>query len=209
MRTWPTTIRSDSAWTAPLMRSPVADLLASLGAALAAVHAEWYLFGAQAAIVYGVARLTADVDITARVPPRLSNQALVDALAPRGFRLRFDDPVLVEHGRVLPFVHEATGLPVDIVLAGPGLEDEFFARTELRDIDGVGVPVVDVSDLIVMKVLADRPKDIEDVVTLLRVQSARIDRARVRHVLQMLESALGQSDLIPAFESAVARAERG
>ena len=190
------------------MRSPVADLLASLGAALAAVRVEWYLFGAQAAIVYGVARLTADVDITARVPPGLSNQALIEALAPEGFRLRFDAPMLVEHGRVLPFVHEATGLPVDIVLAGPGLEDEFFARAKLHDIDGVDVPVVEVSDLVVMKVLADRPKDIEDIVTLLRVQKARIDRARVSRVLTMLESALGQSDLIPAFESALARAER-
>jgi len=191
------------------MRSPVADLLADLGAALAAVHVDWYLFGAQAAIVYGVARLTADVDVTARAPTGLSNKALVNVLTPRGFRLRFDDPLLVAHGRVLPFVHEATGLPVDIVLAGPGLEDEFFARTELHDIDGLDVPVVDVSDLVVMKVLADRPKDIEDVVTLLRVQKSRIDRARVSHVLTMLESALGQSDLIPAFESALARAERG
>ena len=44
------------------MRSPVADLLADLDAALTAVHVEWFLFGAQAAILYGVARLTADVD---------------------------------------------------------------------------------------------------------------------------------------------------
>ena len=191
------------------MRSPVADLLADLGAALAAIHVEWFLFGAQAAIVYGVARLTADVDVTARMPERLSNRALVDALAARGFRLRFDDPAIVEQGRVLPFAHDATGLPVDVVLAGPGLEDEFFARAELHDIDGVNVRVVDVSDLIVMKVLAGRPKDIEDVVTLLRVQESGIDLARVSRLLQMLESALGQSDLIPALESAVARSGRG
>ncbi|MEQ1729261.1 MAG: hypothetical protein ABL982_12870 [Vicinamibacterales bacterium] len=62
------------------MRSQVADLLADLGTALAAVRVEWLLFGAQAAILYGVARLTADVDVTARVPATLSNRALVDAL---------------------------------------------------------------------------------------------------------------------------------
>jgi hypothetical protein len=191
------------------MRSPVADLLADLGTALAAVHVEWFLFGAQAAIVYGVARLTADVDVTARAPAGLPSRALVGPLEPLGFRLRFGDPLIVDEGRVLPFVHDPTGLPVDVVLAGPGLEDEFFARAVLRDIDGVAIRVVEVSDLVVMKVLADRPKDIEDVVTLLRIQAAHIDLARVRRTLQLLESALGQSDLIPALDRALVRAERG
>jgi acetyl-CoA acetyltransferase len=52
------------------------------------------------------------------------------------------------------------------------------------------------------------PKDVEDVVTLLQVQTANIDLARVRRTLQMLESALGQSDLIPALDRAIADARR-
>jgi hypothetical protein len=55
-------------------------------------------------------------------------------------------------------------------------------------------------------VLAGRAKDVEDVVTLLRVQGSRIDLTRVRHTLQMLESALGQSDLVPALDNAITRA---
>lgn len=200
--------RSASDSIGPRMRSPVADLLADLGAAFAAVDVEWFLFGAQAAIVYGVARLTADVDVTARVPAGLSNAALTEALELYGFRRRFDSPALMEAGRVLPFVHEATALPVDVVLSGPGLEDEFFARASRHDLDGVGVTVVDVSDLIVMKVLASRAKDLEDVVTLLRVQKAAIDLVRTRRTLQMLESALGQSDLLRALDQALARVER-
>ena len=188
------------------MRSPVADLLAGLGSAFTAIDVEWFLFGAQAAIVYGVARLTGDVDVTARVPAGLPNAALIDALEQRGFRRRFDSPALMEHGRVLPFMHQATALPVDVVLSGPGLEDEFFARVRLHQIEGIDVPVVDVSDLVVMKVLAGRPKDVEDVVTLLRVQESTLDLARVRSTLQMLQSALGQSDLLPALDQATARA---
>ena len=46
------------------MRSPVADLLADLSHALEGLGVRWYLFGAQAAIVHGAARLTADVDVT-------------------------------------------------------------------------------------------------------------------------------------------------
>ncbi len=190
------------------MRSPVADLLADLGVALTAVHAEWFLFGAQAAILYGVARLTADVDVTARVPARVSNVAIVEAMSRAGFRARFYDAVHAEQLRVLPFVHDRSGLPVDIVLAGPGLEDEFLARAVLHDVDGVPVRVAEVGDLVVMKVLADRPKDIEDVVTLLRVQGLSLDLARVRHTLRMLEAALGQSDLLPTLDKALAQAAR-
>jgi len=57
---------------------------------------------------------------------------------------------------VLPLVHQATGLPLDIVLAGPGLEDEFLARAVLHQVDDV--EVVEVSVLVILKVLAGRPR---------------------------------------------------
>jgi hypothetical protein len=190
------------------VRSPVADLVADLDAAFAAVGVEWYLFGAQAAIVYGVARLTADVDVTARVPDTLPVAAVVGVLAQRGFQLRVSDATFAERSRVLPFAHGATGLPVDVVLAGPGLEDAFFTRITRHSIDGVEVPVADVTDLVVMKVFAGRPKDVDDVITLLRVQHDRIDVDRARAALQQLEAALGQSDLLPVLEEALTRARR-
>jgi hypothetical protein len=189
-----------------LVRSPVADLLADLGTALEAAGVPWYLFGAQAAIVYGVARLTADVDVTVRAPAGLSLPRLADAIEARGFRRRFDAPGFIEASRVLPFVHEATELPVDVVLAGPGIEDEFLARATVQAIDGVPVPVADATDLVVMKALAGRAKDVDDLVALLRLQGRRIDLARARQLLQAFEEALGQSDLLPILEQAVRKA---
>lgn len=181
------------------MRSPVADLLADLVRAFDALGIAWYLFGAQAAIVYGVARLTADVDVTARAPVTPTNDWLT-ILEAHGFERRFADPAFIAQTRVVPVVHAATGLPVDIVLAGPGLEDEFLQRAVVQSIDGVAVPVVEVSDLVILKILASRPKDLDDAVALLRVHGDGIDSVRVRTVLAMLEQALGQSDLISVFE---------
>jgi hypothetical protein len=181
-------------WIAPPVRSPVADLLADLGRAFDALGIPWYLFGAQAAIVYGVARLTADVDVTARVPQH--GVGWLDTIETHGFERRFTDARVALQARVIPVVHRATGLPVDIVLAGPGLEEQLLERAVTQDIDGVAVPVIEVSDLVVLKVLAARPKDIEDVATLLHTQGGRIDEARVRAVLGDLEAALGQSDLL-------------
>jgi Nucleotidyl transferase of unknown function (DUF2204) len=181
------------------VRSPVADLLADLAAALETLGIPWYLFGAQAAIVYGVARLTADVDVTVKAPVAPVSTWL-PVLAQQGLQLRFGDAAFLEQTRVLPLVHGATALPVDLVLAGPGLEEEFLARAVRQTIDDVVVPVVEVSDLVVLKVLAARAKDLDDVAVLLRVQAGRIDDARVRQVLTLLEGALGQSDLVREFE---------
>jgi len=95
------------------MRSPVADLLADLATGLNELDIRWYLFGARAAILYGVARLTADVDVTIRLPPQISAEALARRLGSRGFRLRITEPGFIERTRVVPFVHTASALPLD------------------------------------------------------------------------------------------------
>lgn len=187
------------------MRSPVADLLGDLARAFDALGLRWYLFGAQAAIVYGVARLTADVDVTIRPPMTPTNEWLI-TLEQHGFEPRFTDPAFVATTRVVPVAHLATGLPVDIVLAGPGLEEEFLERAVTRSIEGIPVPVVEIADLVILKVLANRPKGLEDVAMLLRLHAVAIDLVRVRTVLGMLEQALGQSDLLAALEHCWSRA---
>ena len=57
-----------------------------------------------------------------------------------------------------------------------------------------------------MKVLAGRPKDVEDIVGILRAAPAGLDEGRVRVMLDELEAMLGQSDLVPRFDGALARA---
>jgi len=73
-------------------------------------------------------------------------------------------------------------------------------------IDDVPVPVIDVSDLVVLKVLAGRPKDEEDVAALVRIQAARLDHRHIEAILRQIEDALGQSDLLAAWARARARA---
>ena len=63
------------------------------------------------------------------------------------------------------------------------------------------MPVIDLSDLMIAKVLAGRPKDIEDAAALWRARGDELDVSRIESVLRLLEQALGQSDLVPAFAS--------
>lgn len=167
----------------------------------------WYLFGAQAVQVWGLPRLTADVDITARLKRAKSD--FVASMRGAGFDLRVRDVAdFVKKTRVFPFVHRASGIPVDVVLAGPGLEDEFLERARPVDVGGVLVPVISPEDLIVTKVLAGRPKDIEDIRGILRERLRELSLPRIRRVLGLLEQALGQRDLKPLFARELAAIRR-
>ena len=189
------------------MRSPLAEALAALARALGTRRVPWYLFGAQAALLYGAARLTADVDVTVQLGDRATTK-FVQALEKAGFRLRVRDVGdFVATTRVLPFVHARSAMPIDIVLAGPGLEELFFKRRRRRIIEGVPVPVASPEDVVVMKVLAGRGKDEDDVLAILAAQR-KLNRDRVRKTLAALERALDQSDLRPRFEELLLRARR-
>jgi len=187
------------------MSSHIGEVLAALGTCFDSLGVRWYLFGAQAAIFHGVARLTADVDVTVLLKPH-STGRLASVMEATGFRLRVtatDD--FVARTRVLPFVHSATRLPVDVVLAGPGIEEQFLDRAEFHVLEGVRVPIATVEDLVTMKILAGRPKDLDDAKGMLRARSEEIDLDHVRRMLQLLEEALSQSDLIPQLEQLIRR----
>lgn len=177
----------------------VVELLRAVAAAMAEKNLPWYVFGAQAAIIWGSPRLSADVDITATIAPE-SVDSFIETMANHGFTLLSDDAELVARTRVLPFVHRGTRMPLDVVLAGPGLEEEFLKRAIPVDIRRTSVPVISPEDLVITKVLAGRPKDIEDVRGVVHERRASLDAARIRTVLGLLEQALGQSDLLPVFE---------
>lgn len=191
----------------PVTRSPAADLLAALVVAFDRLHVRWYLFGAQAVIAYGAPRLTADADVTVELG-RNSTHDLVAELQQHGFELRIPDvDDSVARTRVLPLIHSASGLPLDVVLAGPGPEEAFLARARRIPLGGVEVPIMAPEDLVAVKILAGRPQDLQDAVGVLRSQSDTLDRKLIRSTLGLLERALDRSDLLPELDRLLRQAE--
>jgi hypothetical protein len=177
--------------------SAVADVLRDLSAAFRATGVRWYLFGAQAAIVHGAARLTADVDVSVELGEQ-PTRVLVEALTARGFALRvIDSEDFVGRTRVLPVVHERPRMPVDVVLTGPGIEELFLERVKTHSIEGVATPVASAEDIVVMKLLAGRRKDLEDASAIVAAAGEGFDRQHAEETLRLLEQALDRSDLVP------------
>jgi hypothetical protein len=189
-------------------RPELTDLLSALARILPEWSDRWYLFGAQAVSVWGLPRLTADVDVTARLRSE-DYGGLVAAMREAGFDSRVRDvDDFVRRTRVLPFVHRATQIPLDIVLAGPGLEDEFLERARAMDFGGVVLPVISPEDLLITKIVAGRPKDLEDIRGILLERLPELDLLRVRRILELLDDALGRRDLRPLFEEQVAATKK-
>jgi len=201
-------------WEAPCVVSDApatTELLRALAIVLGNVGARWYVFGAQAVLVWGRPRLTGDVDVTIFLDPEQPD-AFVAAMTKAGFDLRVTDVHdFVARTRVFPFTHAASGLALDVVLGGPGLEEEFLRTARPVDVGGVTVPVIGPEELIVTKVLAGRAKDLDDVRGILAAQGETLDLPRVRGLIGALEAAIDQSDLLPCFEEelrAVRRPDR-
>lgn len=100
-------------------------------------------------------------------------------------------------------------MPLDVVLAGSGLEEEFLNRAIAVDVGGSSIPVISAEDLIVTKILAGRPKDIEDIRGVISERSQSLDIPRIRAILRLLEEALSRGDLLPSFEREWRKTKKG
>jgi hypothetical protein len=185
------------------MSSAVADTLYDLARALDGIGDGWYLFGAQAALLRGSARMTHDVDVTL-LPGDTPPADVVARLRAVGFTLRVQDADdFVARTRVLPVVHDATQMPVDVVLGGPGLERLFLDASERMRIDATDVSVPTSEHLVVMKLLAGRSLDLDDAVAIANAQT--IDHNAVRSLVDAIADGLGEDDIRNAYAALVAR----
>lgn len=183
------------------MQPGVVELLTDLRRCLRSLGVRWYLFGAQAVIAHGVPRMSDDVDVTVDLGHHQAAE-LVRALEASGFQLRIEDDIdaFVRQTRVLPMTHRRSGVDLDVVLAGPGPEEGFLQRARRLSLGGVLVPVVTVEDLLVLKTLAGRGKDLDDVAGVVRRKGGRYEVTAVRARLRELEQALDRSDLVAEFD---------
>ena len=92
-------------------------------------------------------------------------------------------------------------MPLDVVLAGPGLEEQFLDRVIAVPVGDFTVPVIAPEDLVLTKVLAGREKDVGDIRGVLHARADSLDLGYIRRTLRVIEEAMGQSDLVPLFET--------
>jgi hypothetical protein len=182
-------------------RAPEAyeQALRAVSALLAALPGPAMLIGGLAVIVHGHVRTTDDIDATAS-GRRVTPEQILSVAAENDIWPRIDDALtFAQRTQVLLLVHRPTGVTVDLSLAWLPFEEEALSRQVVVPFHDLELHVCDPEDLIVYKLVAARPVDLEDARQLAMRHHAHIDRERVRRILAefdgVLEDGRSRTDL--------------
>lgn len=147
------------------------------------------IIGGQANLLYGEPRLTRDVDVTLGIGPERFSE-VVDLARDRGWR-PLADRDFVERTMVLPCVEDASGIRIDFVFSHSVYEQQALERARRVPIGTAQVRFASPEDLIVHKIVAGRPRDLEDVRGIL-LKNAAIDLAHIRRWLREFDASLNE-----------------
>lgn len=183
----------------------LSGLLAKIGAELDRSGFRYMVIGGQAVLVFGEPRLTRDIDITLDADiDRLSE--VVAAVERLGLRPLVSPTEFVAETMVLPCEDAVSGVRVDLVFSNTAYEREAMGRTRSMPIEGVQVRFASPEDLVILKVIAGRPRDLEDVRGVLAKQP-KLDRELVRRWLRRYQEQLAMP-LVERFESSARDIDR-
>jgi hypothetical protein len=180
------------------LRSALADLTNWLNAA----QIPSMVIGGIAASILGRPRLTQDVDALA-ILPESDWHGAIDSAARFGIFPRIADALeFARRSRVLLMRHAQSAIDLDITFGALPFEESAVKNSQLHDVGGIQVRLPRVEDLLVMKAIARRPRDLEDIRGLLSAHP-KADIAAARRWIREFSIATGMSDILLEFDRLV------
>jgi len=174
--------------------APLLSPLVSLQRLLARFNDQGIVIGGVAASLLGKPRLTADVDVVMILSienlPQLLMAAAEEGLVPR----ITDAEAFARRHRVLLLRHEASSINVDISLGMLPFEVEAVGRSVTREVGSVAIRLPTPEDLIVLKAVAHRPKDLLDIQAIIE-SHPDLDRERIKYWVHEFAQALDMPEL--------------
>jgi hypothetical protein len=176
------------------------DALRALCDGLHALNVPWMIIGGVAVIAHGVPRFTADVDATVSAPQE-PLERVFDVFAQNGIVPRIADALAFARDRqVVLLRHEPSGVDLDVSLAWLPFELDAIGRSEVIDYAGVSIRVPRPDDLVIYKLVAARPRDLDDVERLLLLHGPSLDVGRIVATVREFAEVLEDPGRIDALE---------
>jgi predicted nucleotidyltransferase len=165
------------------------------------------IIGGTAVGFVGRPRTTKDVDAMVLLGEH-TWESFAARAAKMGFLPRSRDMVaFARQNRVFLLRHALSGVEIDISAGALPFEKDSIRRAHLVSIEGTKVPVASPEDLIVMKILASRPRDLGDIEGILAT-NPKLDRRRVRRLVRQFSEVLEMPELIDRLEELFGRRRR-
>jgi hypothetical protein len=178
------------------------EILARIAAGLNRHRIPYMIIGGQAVLLYGEPRLTRDIDITLGVnTDQLAELiAVVKELSLKP--LPEDVEAFVTQTMVLPAVDETTGIRVDFIFSFLPYEREAIGRARKVMMLNQDICFASPEDVIIHKIFAGRPRDMEDVRTIL-VKNPGVDISYIRNWLKEFDAASDEKKFVQTFDEIV------
>lgn len=184
--------------------TPLLAALRDLVAWLQAAQAPGVVIGGVAASLLGRPRMTQDVDALVLLDEKAWSPFLI-AGAQFGFAPRLADALaFARKARVLLVRHEPSGIDVDITFGLLPFEQETVARTVQHEVAGITLPLPTPEDLIIMKAIAHRPRDIGDIEAVVDAHP-KLNVRRVRQWVQQFAAALEMPEILRDLDAILTR----
>ena len=179
-------------------------LLERIAKALDSIGIPYMVIGGQAVLLYGEPRLTKDIDITLGVDlDRLAD--VLHIMQSIDLKPLVDPNTFTRQTMVLPCADPTTGIRVDLIFSFTPYEQQAMTRVKAVKVGGADIHFASVEDLIVHKMIAGRPRDIEDIKNVL-VKNANVDLPYIRHWLDQFSISSGES-LVTRFTQVLNEAQ--
>jgi len=167
-------------------------LLARLANQLNELSIPYMVIGGQAVLIYGEPRLTKDIDITLGVGID-GLERIKDVVLKVSLRVLVDNPEdFVRETMVLPTTDEGSGIRVDFIFSHSAYESQAIKRAKTVTLGETPVCFASLEDLVVHKIIAGRPRDLEDVRTVL-LKNPGYDMAYITEWLREFDQSLNES----------------
>src|SRR4030042_2829329 len=175
------------------------EILSRISASLNKHTLPYMIIGGQAVLLYGEPRLTRDIDITLGVGVDYIDKLLIVVRELSLKPIPVDIESFVRQTMVLPAFDETTGIRVDFIFSFTPYETEAIKRARRIKILEKEVCFASPEDVIIHKIFAGRPRDIEDVKTIIP-KNPGIDIQYIKNWLKEIETSSDRKDFLKTFE---------
>jgi len=184
--------------------SPLLEALRDLVRWLESEHVPGVVVGGVAASILGRPRMTRDIDALVLLEEEYWDKFLVDG-AKFGFTPRLTDCLnFAKKSRVLLIRHKPSGIDVDITFGALAFEKDAIARAVWFDMEKIRLPLPTPDDLIVMKAIAHRPRDLADIESILDAHP-KLNLRRVRRWVKEFSRAIEMPEILNDLENILER----
>ncbi len=151
--------------------------------------------GGIANIRWGEIRTTNDVDLT--VLCGFGNEEAISKVLLEKFQSRISDPIPFAINQRVLLLLTSDGIPIDVALSGLDFEEDMIKRASNFEISpGIKILTCSAEDLIITKAFANRPKDIQDIESIISRQQKKLDRQYIFETLEPLAELKGDKSIV-------------